>query len=58
MVCDAFKKIYDPSKVGNITINITVPDGTYEVWVVGSYNSWDIANAIKATKTPTVHTQQ
>ncbi|MGB9747959.1 MAG: T9SS type A sorting domain-containing protein [Bacteroidales bacterium] len=52
VVCDAFKKIYDPSKVGNITINITVPDGTYEVWVVGSYNSWDIANAIKATKNP------
>jgi hypothetical protein len=52
VVCDEFKAIYDPSKVGDITINITVPEGTAEVWVVGSYNSWDIANAIQASKNP------
>jgi hypothetical protein len=50
VVCDAFKGIYDPSKVGDITFNITVPEGTVEVWVVGSYNSWDITNAVQATK--------
>lgn len=50
VVCDAFKSIFDPSKVGDITINITVPAETFEVWVVGSYNSWDMSSSIQATK--------
>jgi hypothetical protein len=50
VVCDAFNAIYDPTKVGDITFNITVPEGTVEVWVVGSYNNWDITNAVQATK--------
>jgi len=50
VVCDEFKAIYDPTKVGDITINITVPEGTVEVWVVGSYNNWDIANSVQAVK--------
>ena len=50
MVCDQFKAIFDPSKVGDVTINITVPEGTSEVWVVGSWNSWSMAGAVQATK--------
>ncbi len=50
VVCDDFKAIFDPSKVGDVTINITVPPGTSEVWVVGSFNNWDMASAIQATK--------
>ena len=34
VVCDDFKAIFDPSKVGDITINVTVPEGTYEAWIV------------------------
>jgi hypothetical protein len=50
IVCDQFKAIFDPSKVGDVTINITVPEGTSEVWVVGSWNSWSMDNAVQATK--------
>jgi hypothetical protein len=50
VVCDQFKAIFDPSKVGDVTINITVPEGTAEVWVVGSWNSWDMGGAVQATK--------
>ncbi len=50
VVCDEFNAIFDPSKVGDVTINITVPEGTVEVWVVGSWNSWDMGGAIQATK--------
>jgi hypothetical protein len=50
VVCDQFKAIFDPSKVGDVTINITVPEGTSEVWVVGSWNSWSMDGAVKATK--------
>jgi hypothetical protein len=49
IVCDVFDAIYDPSKVGDVTINITVPEGTTEVWVVG-WNGWDMGTAIQATK--------
>lgn len=50
VVCDQFKAIFDPSKVGDVTINITVPEGTAEVWVIGSWNSWSLAGAVQATK--------
>jgi hypothetical protein len=50
LVVDEFKAIYDPSKVGDVTINITVPEGTMEVWVVGSWNSWSMGGAVQATK--------
>jgi hypothetical protein len=49
VVCDAFKSIYDPTKVGDITINITVPEGTPAVWILGSYNDWSLDGAIQAT---------
>jgi hypothetical protein len=51
VVCDEFKKIFDPAKVGDITINITVPEGTPGVWVIGSFGSgWSLDDAIEATK--------
>jgi hypothetical protein len=51
VVCDEFKLIFDPSKVGDITINITVPEGTPAVWVIGSFGSgWSLDDAIEATK--------
>jgi hypothetical protein len=50
VVCDSFKNIYDPKKVGDITINITVPEGTPAVWILGSYNNWSLDGAIEATK--------
>ena len=51
VVCDEFKNIFDPSKVGDITINITVPAGTPAVWVIGSFGSgWSLDDAIEATK--------
>ncbi len=55
VVCDAFKAIYDPTKVGDITINITVPEGTVEAWVVGSYNGWDMGSSVQATKVDATH---
>jgi hypothetical protein len=51
VVCDEFKKIFNPSKVGDITINITVPEGTPAVWVIGSFGAgWSLDDAIEATK--------
>ena len=51
VVCDEFKMIFDPNKVGDITINITVPEGTPAVWVIGSFGSgWSLDDAIEATK--------
>jgi len=50
VVVDAFDAIFDPSKVGDVTINVTVPVGTVEVWIVGGWNSWDMGGAIQATK--------
>jgi hypothetical protein len=51
VVCDSFKLIYDPAKVGDITINITsVPEGTPAVWLIGSWgNGWQLGEAIQAT---------
>ncbi len=49
VVCDEFKNIFDPSKVGDITINITVPEGTPAVWIIGSFNNWALETAIQAT---------
>jgi hypothetical protein len=50
VVCEEFKKIFDPSKVGDITINITsVPEGTPAVWIIGSFSGWSLEGAIEAT---------
>ena len=45
-----WKKIYDPSKIGNFKVTITVPAGTAEVWAVGSFNGWSMDNAVACTK--------
>ncbi len=52
VVCDQFTAIYNPALVGNITVNITVPDGTPAVWLIGSFNGWstDSTTCVKATK--------
>jgi hypothetical protein len=51
VVCEEFKKIFDPSKVGDITINITeVPEGTPAVWIIGSFADWSLDGAIEAVK--------
>lgn len=51
VVCDAFKLIYNPSEVGDITINITsVPAGTPAVYIIGSFGGgWKLEDAILAT---------
>lgn len=52
VVCDGFKAIYDPSKVGDITVNITVPEGTPDVYLIGDFSNpnWSLDGAIHATK--------
>lgn len=37
----AFKKIFDPTKVGNINITATVPAGTERAWIMGSHLGWN-----------------
>jgi hypothetical protein len=51
VVCDEFKMIFDPSKVGDITINIiSVPEGTPAVYIIGSFGQgWKLEEAILAT---------
>jgi len=49
-IVTGFKKVYDPSKVGTVTITATVPAGTNRVWIQGSALGWNWANAIEATK--------
>jgi len=49
-VVAAFKKIYDPTKVGNINITATVPAGTQRVWIMGSHLGWNWANLQEGTK--------
>ena len=52
VVCDQFTAIFNPALVGNITVNITVPAGTPDVWLIGSFEGWtaDSAHALHATK--------
>jgi len=47
-----FDDIYDPSKVGDITITATVPEGTDRVWIQGSFAgwTWDDPDALEMTK--------
>jgi len=49
-VVTEWKKIYDPSKLGTIVVNVTVPAGTPEVWAVGSFQGWSMDNAVACTK--------
>lgn len=38
----------------NVVLNVTVPNPTYEVWVVGSFNNWN-NNLNKCTKVDATH---
>lgn len=50
-ICDEFLIIYNPINAGDITLNITdVPEGTEQVWIVGTFIDWHIEDAIQATK--------
>jgi hypothetical protein len=49
-VVDTFMAIFDPVKVGDISITITsYPEGTSEIWIIGSFCNWSLDGAIKAT---------
>jgi hypothetical protein len=51
VVCDNFKKIFDPSEKGNITITITVPEGTPDLWIIGTFTSnWNADSALHCTQ--------
>lgn len=49
-VITAFKKIFDPTKVGNVNITATVPVGTQRAWIMGSHLGWNWANLQEGTK--------
>jgi len=50
VIVESFKKIYDPTKVGDVTIIATVPAGTERVWIMGSHLGWNWANLKEGTK--------
>lgn len=52
VTCDKFTAIYNPALVGDISLHIVVPDGTPDVWIIGSFEGWtaDSTHAIHATK--------
>ncbi len=48
-VVDTFMAIFDPLKVGDIYIIINpYPEGTSEMWIIGSFCNWSLDGAIKA----------
>ena len=49
-VVPEFKKYFDPTKTGDITITATVPAGTERVWIMGSHLGWNWANLEEGTK--------
>jgi hypothetical protein len=48
--CMDFKAIFNPNNVGDIVLNIKVPQGTAEVWIIGDFEDWSTENAVQATK--------
>ena len=45
----------DPETPGSLTYNVTVPAGTPMCYIVGAFNSWDVANAPLMTKVDDTH---
>ena len=46
-----FKAIYNPNDAGDIVLNITVPEGTPDVWIIGSFtDNWNPDSALQATQ--------
>ena len=52
VIIDNFKKVYDPTKVGTVTIIATVPAGTERAWIMGSHLGWNWANLQEGTMNP------
>jgi len=52
VIVESFKKIYDPTKIGDVTIIATVPAGTERVWIMGSHLGWNWANLQEGTMNP------
>lgn len=50
VVVNAFTAIFDPTKTGDIHITATVPAGTQKVWIIGSFEGWDLTKAVEGTK--------
>jgi len=50
VIVESFKKIYDPTKVGDVTIIATVPAGTERVWIMGSHLGWNWDNLVEGTR--------
>jgi hypothetical protein len=50
VIVTEFKAIFDATKTGDIHITATVPVGTVDCWIQGSYLGWDMAKAVKGTK--------
>ena len=45
VIVNAWKKVFDPSTVGDVTVVATVPEGTGDkVWIQGGFNGWNFAN--------------
>lgn len=51
-IVSGWKAVYDPSKTGKIHITATVPAGTKNVWIQGSYLGWDMTRAVPGIKNP------
>ena len=49
-VVTAWKAIYDPTKLGNITFIVNVPANTPKIWAVGSFQGWSQTNGVACTK--------
>ncbi len=45
----------NPETPGSLTYNVTVPAGTPMCYIVGAFNSWDVANAPLMTKVDDTH---
>lgn len=51
VVCDEFKAIYSPNNAGDIVLNIIVPEGTPDVWFIGTFtDNWNPDSAMHATQ--------
>jgi len=49
-VVTAWKAVYDPTKLGNITFIVNVPANTTAIWAVGSFQGWSQDNGVPCTK--------
>lgn len=50
----AFLSVWAVSNATNVVFNVTVPNPTYECWIVGNFNGWN-NNEFKLTKVDDTH---